>query len=292
MSYSIYPKLRAIYSFLPTSAETEELLYSKDVSEFKNHVIEMRFLKRFPLIDSDIESHLRRIPFSLGEKVRKQMSEPSVLFFEAYLRGYELEDIKNIIRGGKGFFTRELRDKNLSIEELNTYMQNRFWKIPWNSGYSRYEEKKDKIELELPLDRYYYYSLLKETRNLSSKERSQVREFLLSFINLKNRVYLFRLKNFYALSDFEIKKLLIPIGEVYENIKEEKGLSEGSFRREISKICYKDFKFRMFTMRAILAFFFLLNEKINEILSIYRAKLLQLKPQEIIEMWRKLYVGS
>jgi vacuolar-type H+-ATPase subunit C/Vma6 len=292
MHYYIYSKLRAIYSFLPDSEDIENLLRVDGASDFRNRLTEMIILQRFPLTDNDLESHLKMIPFALGNTIIKQMPESSALFFDTYLRGFELRDIKDIIHGGEGFFVDELRDKKLSIEELNVYMQKRFWKDCWNTAYSRYKDKQNKVDIETPLDHFYYSSLLKETDNLPYEEKYQTRELILTLINFKNRLGLNRLKKFYALEDFEIKRFLIPEGTVYENPGEQKGISEDIYLRDFTRICYKDFKFKMYTMRAILAFFFLLSIRMNEILSIYRAKLLHLEREQLKIIRSELYVGS
>lgn len=292
MGYPIYSKLRAIYSFLPNSEDIESLFRTEGALDFKNRLTKMSILQRFPLTDNDLESHLKTIPFSLAKTVGKQIPGSSALFFDAYLRDYELRDIKDIIHGGRGFFVDGLRDKRLSIEELNDYMQRRFWKDCWNIAYPRYKEKQNKTDLEVPLDHCYYSFFLKEAGNLPYEERYQTRELILILINFKNRLGLHRLKKFYELEDFEIKRFLIPEGEVYENAEKQKGISEDAYIREFTRICYSDFKFKMYTMRAILAFFFLLTIRINEILSIYRAKLLHLEREQLKKIWSELYVGS
>jgi vacuolar-type H+-ATPase subunit C/Vma6 len=292
MHYYIYSKLRAIYSFLPDSEDIENLLRVEGTSDFRNRLMEMSILQRFPMVDNDLESHLKMIPFSLGNAVRRQIPESSAIFFDAYLRGFELRDIKDIIHGGKGFFVDELRDKKLSIEELDVYMQKGFWRNCWNTAYSRYKDKQNKVDLEIPLDHFYYSSFLKETDNLPYEERYEAKELILILIDFKNRLGLHRLKKFYALEDFEIKRFLIPEGEVYESTGEQKGISEDIYLRDFTRICYKDFKFKMYTMRAILAFFFLLSIRMNDIISIYRTKLLHLEREQLKRIRSELYVGS
>lgn len=292
MDYSIYPKLRAIYSFLPTSEDIENLLRAEGASDFVSRLTKMSFLQRFPLLDKDLEAHLKMIPFSLAKVIRRQIPGSSASFFDAYLRGYELRDIKDIIHGGRGFFIDELRDKRLNVQELDEYMQKKFWKDCWNIAYSEYKDRQNKTDLEIPLDHCYYSSFLKETVNLPYEERYEAKELILILINFKNRLGLHRLKKFYNLEDFEIKRFLIPEGEVYESSGEQKGISEDIYIREFTRICYKDFKFKMYRFRAILAFFFLLTIRMNEILSIYRAKLLSLEREQFKEIWSRLYVGS
>ncbi len=292
MHYYIYSKLRAIYSFLPDSEDIENLQRVEGASDFLSRLTKMIILRRFPLSDNDLESHLRMIPFFLGNAIERQIPGSSALFFDAYLRGYELQDIKNIIHGGEGFFVDGLRDKKLSIQELNGYMQKRFWKDCWNTAYSRYKDGQNKAELEISLDHCYYSSFLKETDNLPYEERFETKELILILINFKNRLGLHRLKKFYDLEDFEIKRLLIPEGEVYESIGEQKDISEDIYIREFSRICYNDFKFKMYSMRAILAFFFLLTIRMNDIISIYRAKLLHLEKEQLKGIRSEIYVGS
>jgi hypothetical protein len=292
MFYSIYPKLRAIYSFLPIDEEMESLIRAKGIADFNNRLKKMTFLQRFPLQNNDLEGHLKTIPFSLGKEVKKRISGSSVLFFDDYLRVYELMDIKEIIHGGKGFFSDELKGRKFKIEELNEYMQKGFWKDCWNRAYPKFQDKQSKIELEIPLDHCYYLLLLKGTKNLPAEEKYETNDFILTLINFKNRLWVYRLKNFYNLENFEIKRLLIPEGEVFKNMEEQKGIREASFLREFKSLCYQDFKFKMYTMRSILAFFFFLRIKINEILAIYRAKLFHLESERLEAMRGLLYVGS
>jgi vacuolar-type H+-ATPase subunit C/Vma6 len=292
MHYYIYSKLRAIYSFLPDSEDIENLLRADGASDFLSRLTKMIILRRFPLLDNDLESHLKMIPFFLGNAIKRQIPGSSALFFDAYLRGYELRDIKNIIHGGEGFFVDDLRGKKLSVQELDGYMQDRLWKDCWNTAYTRYKDGQNKAELEIPLDHCYYSSFLKETDNLPYEERFETIELILILINFKNRLGLRRLKKFYDLEDFEIKRLLIPEGEVYGSSGEQKGISEDTYIREFSRICYKDFKFKMYSMRAILAFFFLLTIRMNDIISIYRAKLLHLEKEQLKGIRSELYVGS
>ena len=292
MGYSIYPKLRAIYSFLPTPADIESLLMAKGISEFRNRFQRTAFYERFSPVDEDFESFLRRIPFSLAILVGRQIPGMSALFFDAYINGYELSDIKDIVNGGKGFFVDGLRDKSFEMEELNNYMQKGIWKVTWNLAFARYKERHNKVDIEVALDRYYYSYFLQETQNLPYGEAIESREFIITLINFKNKLWLYRLKKFYNLQDFEIKRFLIPEGEVYESLSEEEGIHEDLFIKEFSDMCYKDFKFRMYSMRAILAFFFFLTSKIEEILSIYRGKSLVLDNERLRDIWEKLYVGS
>jgi len=292
MDYSVYPKLRAIYSFLPTSEDIESLLRAEGVSDFRNRFEKTPFLKRFPLLDNDLEGYLKMIPFSLARIVRKQIPGASAFFFDAYIKGYELRDIKDIINGGEGFFIDELRDRSFDMESLDDYMQKGLWKECWNLAFSKYKERSNKIDIEVALDQCYYSYFLKEIRNLPYEEINGTEEFLLILINFKNRLWLYRLKQFYNLQDFEIKRFLIPKGEVYENFAMDEGISEDVFIREFGSICYWDFKFRMYSMRSILAFFFFLSLKINKILSIYRGKLLSLDRERFKEIWGELYVGS
>ncbi|MEJ2567526.1 MAG: V-type ATPase subunit [candidate division WOR-3 bacterium] len=292
MSYSIYPKLRAIYSFIPTSGDIESLRMAEGVPEFKNRLERMVFIKRFPLPGEDLEDFLKIVPFSLAGKVVKSIPGSSALFFDIYLKIYELIDIKEIINGGEGFFVEEFRGKSFEMEDLNNHMQKGFWKNCWNSGFLRYKETHNKTDIQVTLDRCYYTLLLDGVSNLPSGEASETEEFIITLINFKNKLWLNRLKKFYNLQDFEIKRFLIPAGNVYENFAEEEGISEYEFIKEFKALCYRDFKFRMYSMRSILAFFFLFNFKINEILSIYRAKLLTLDSERFRGIWEELHVGS
>jgi len=292
MGYSVYPKLRAIYSFIPTSEDIESLLMVEGVLDFRNRFGKMIFLKRFPPSDNNLEDFLQMIPFSLAKLVKKQIPGSSGLFFDIYIKSYELGDIKDIVNGGKGFFIEELKGKTFGIEELNNYMQKGIWKDCWGSEFSKYKERHSKIDIEVALDKYYYSFLLKGVRNLPYAEAIETEEFILTLINFKNRLWLYRLKKFYDLQDFEIRRFLIPEGNVYKNFSMEEGITQNKFVKEFLDICYWDFKFRMYSMRSILAFFFLLDLKMNEIISIYRSKLLDLNRERFREIWEKLYVGS
>jgi vacuolar-type H+-ATPase subunit C/Vma6 len=292
MGYSVYPKLRAIYSFIPTSEDIESLLMAEGVLDFRNRFGKMIFLKRFPPSDTNLEDFLRMLPFSLVKLVSKYIPGSSGLFFDIYIKSYELSDIKDIINGGEGFFIKELRGKIFGIEGLDYYMQKGLWKDCWNSAFSKYKERHSKIDIEVTLDQCYYSSFLKGVRNLPYAEAVETEEFILTLINFKNRLWLYRLKKFYDLQDFEVRRFLIPEGNVYKNFSMEEGITENKFVKEFSDICYRDFKFRMYSMRSILAFFFYLDLKINEILSIYRGKLLNLERERFREIWEKLYVGS
>ena len=292
MGYSIYPKLRAIYSFIPTSEDIESLRMAEGVSDFRNRLERMVFIKRFPFSGDDMEDFLRMIPFNVARKVFKSIPGSSARFFDIYLKVYELNDIKEIINGGKGFFVEKFRGKSYEMEDLKNLMRKGFWKNCWNSVFSRYEETLNKTDIEVALDRCYYSSLLEGVANLPYGEAIETEEFILTLINFKNKLWLNRLQMFYNLQDFEIKRFLIPEGEVYESFVEEEGISEYEFTREFKALCYGDFKFRMYSMRSILAFFFLFNFKINEILSIYRAKLLNLDSQRFRDIWEELHVGA
>ncbi len=292
MYYSIYSKLRAIYSFLPDREDIESFLNVQSTSGLVNILTKTNFLKRFPVTDKDLESHLKMIPFSLAKFVRSQIPDTSALFFDSYLRSYELQDIKNIIHGGQGFFVDELHGKKFNIQELNDFMQKRFWKDCWNVAYSKYKNTLRKVDIEISLDHCYYSSFLKDTDYLPFEDKYQTMELIFILINFKNRLSLHRLKNIYNLEGFELKKFLIPEGEILESIEEQKGLLENTFIKEFTHICYRDFKFKMYSMRAILAFFFLLAIRINEILSIYRAKPLGFDKERLKDIWGGVYVGS
>lgn len=292
MSYYIYPKLRAIYSVIPTPKEVESLVMSEGVLDFKNRFANMDFSKRFSLFSNDIENSLKLLPFSLTKSVGKQIPGSSGLFFDIYVRSYELRDIKDIINGSKGFFTDKLKGESPGIEELGDYLKKGFWKDCWLSALSKYRESNDKMDIKVILDKCYYSSFLKGVENLPHEEKADTKDFILILINFKNRLWLHRLKNFYNLEDFAIKKYLIPEGSVYENFSSEEGISEDVFIKKFSDICYRDFKFKMYSMRSILAFFFLLDLRVNEILSVYRTKMLNLEKERIKKILGDIYVGS
>lgn len=285
--YSIYPKLRAIYSFLPTEKEMESLLESKGLSGFNRRIRELNVLKRFPLKDNNIDKHFNQIPFELSKMVYKRLSGSPEGFFESYLRIYELKDIKSVLHGSKGHYLLFLEEDKLELTKIDEYMQDGFWGEVWKKGYSRYRDTGKISDVEIPLDHYYYCMLIKASDKLPKLDRGETKELILNWVNLLNRVCIHRLRQYYNMEHFEIRRFLIPEGDVYQNVESAEGITKISMIQEFSKVCYKDFKMRMFSMRSILAFFILLGLKIERILSIYNAKLLNIKEDRI-----KLIIGD
>lgn len=281
MYYSIYPKLRAIYSFLPTEKEIEYLIKAKGLSGYNSRVRELNILKRFPLKGINIERHFSLIPFELGKMVYDRLFGSPKDFFHSYMKIYELKDIKAVLRGGMSCYQLYLERENLDFSEIDDSMKKGFWEEAWRQGYSRYRETERISDIEIPLDHYYYKILLKTSQRLPSSDRTETGELILSWIDLINQVWIYRLRQFYGMKWFEIKRFLIPEGNVYQNIEEAEGLSRVIMIKECSRICYRGFKMRMFTMKAILAFFILLDFKMEKIISIYSAKLLNMEEDRL-----------
>ena len=281
MYYSIYPKLRAIYSFLPTKKEEESLIKARGLSGFNKRIRELNILKRFPLKDNNIERHFTIIPFELGIVVYNRLSGSPKDFFRNYMRLYELKDIKSVLHGGRGRYFLFIEKENPTLSEIDDSLKDGFWGEAWCKCYYRYQDTEKISDIEITLDHYYYRMLLKASNKLPLSDRVQIKEFILNWINLQNKVWLYRLKEYYSMETFEIKRFLIPEGDVYQNIESALGVTRIFMINEFYKVCYKDFKMKMFSMTSILAFFILLNLKIEKILSIYNAKLLDIEEERI-----------
>ncbi len=281
MYYSVYPKLRAIYSILPTSEEIGVLIKSHGLSGFNSYIRSMNLLKRFPIEKYNMPRHLTHISFELSISVQKRLSGSSSAFFETYRRLYELKDIKSILRGGRGYYCFFLEKEDINIEDLNALLKDGFWKNAWKRGYSRFKDTERIVDIEIQLDQHYYYSLLEADCRLPRSDREETRELILFLINLTNRNWIYRLKKYYKMESYELKRFLIPEGEVCQRIEDEEGIKREEMIKEFYRLFYKDFKMRMFTMRSILAFFLLLDMKIDQLLSIYYAKLMHIEEERI-----------
>lgn len=281
MYYSIYPKLRAIYSFLPTIKEEESLIKARGLSGFNKRIKELKILKRFPLKDNNIERHFTLIPFELCIVVYNRLSGSPKRFFKNYMRIYELKDIKRVLHGTRGRYFLYLEKEKLALTEIGESLQGGFWDEVWDKGYSRYRDTEKISDIEIELDHHYYRMLLKTADELPLSDRLETKELILNWINLQNKVWLYRLKQYYNMEAFEIRRFLIPEGYVYQEIEDTEGITKISMKMEFYKTCYKDFKMKMFSMKSILAFFVLLNLNIEGILSIYNAKLLDIEEERI-----------
>lgn len=284
MYYSIYPKLRAIYSFLPTYNEIESLIESKGLSGFNSKIGELYILKRFPLMDNNIEKYFKNIPFNLTKIVYNRLSGSPKDFFGSYYRIYELKDIKSALHGWRGNYLLFIEKDEFTLSEINQSLGDGFWWDAWSKGYSRFSDTGKIFDIEVSLDHYFYKNLLKDSYKLPDIDKEETKELILEWINFINKVWIYRLKKYYNIESFEIRRFLIPEGDVFNNIERTDGINNLLMMNEFSKVCYKDFKMRMFSMRAIIAFFILLDFKIEKIISIYNAKLLNIEEMKIRQL--------
>ncbi len=284
MYYSIYPKLRAIYSYLPEEEEIETLLSSSGVSDFKNRLKELKIIKRFPLIDEDIEKHFNNLPFTLSKIVKDRLDGSPKEFFNHYKRIYELKDIKSVLRRGKGHYILFLEKENYTFSEIADFLKIGFWEEGWVRGYSRYKDTKKLLDLEISLDQYYYESLFNSSSKLPFSDRKETKDFIMRWIDITNRLWGYRLKHYYGMKTFEIRRFLIPEGSFYQNVEEIEEVSPATIKKVLFALCYKDFKLRIYKMRAILAFFLLFEIQLKRLISIYNSKLLALNQERIKQL--------
>jgi len=277
MYYSIYPKLRAIYSYLPTNKDLEFLIESRGLSGFNRRLKELKIIKRFPLIDNNVERHFKNIPFYLTKVVYNRLYGYPRDFFSSYQKIYELEDIKSALHRKKGNYLIFKEKDEFTLSEIEQYLRGGFWWDAWSKGHLRYKDTEKYIDIEVSLDNYYYQNLYKKCYKLPKEDVEDTEKLILKWINLKNKFWIYRLRNFYKMETFEIRRFLIPEGDVYKNIEEISGNSKEVLIAELFRICYKEFKIKMYKMSSIIAFFILLGLIIDKVLSIYNAKLLNLE---------------
>lgn len=284
MYESVYPKLRAIYSFLPEEEDIQSLVKARGLSGFESKLKKMDLTERFPLKSSNIQEYITSLPFKLAKIVKKHISEKTSEFFNAYMKIYELNDIKSALHGDGGNYILFTRTEKPSMEDIDGTLSEGFWSEPWNNSYPRYKETENISDLEIPLDHHYYLNLLDSCKKLPSSDREDTEELILKWINLLNQHWIYRLRNHYELEPFIIKKFLIPEGNVFNNLEKTEGITLTEMHSKLSETLYNDFKMKMFTMRSIIAFFMILETKTNKLLSIYHAKILNLKEDRIKEI--------
>lgn len=284
MSYYIYPKLRAIFSILPEKEDIESLMKVENTEGFTRRIKNMKIVERFPLEDKDMESYLKLIPYGVACKVKKQIPGSSSRFFKLFLKRFQLEDIKNILRGGEGFFTDSLAGRKFSEGEIEDYISGKFWEEGWDEGYPRYMDSGNRIEIESSLDKIYYMKLLDSVDFLPGNERVETEDLIIKLIDFKNKLWAKRLKENYKLEGFEIRRFLIPYGNYFEGFDGSVIDSSIKLREKYIKMYYEDFKMKMFTMRSIIAFFLLLISRMDVLISIYRGKMLNISRERTIEI--------
>ncbi len=277
MYYSIYPKLRAIYSFLPTNKDLEFLIESRGLSGFNSRLKELKILKRFPLMDNNVERHFKNIPFYLTKVVYNRLYGYPKDFFSGYQRVYELKDIKAALHRKRGNYLIFKERDEFTISEIDEYLRGGFWWNAWSQGYLRYKDTEKYIDIEVSLDNYYYQNLYNGCYKLPKGDIEDTEKLILKWINIKNEFWIYRLRNFYKKETFEIRRFLIPEGDIYKNIEEVNGKSKEVLIAELFRTCYEDFKIKMYKMSSIIAFFILFDLIIDKVLSIYNAKLLNLE---------------
>jgi hypothetical protein len=277
MYYSIYPKLRAIYSYLPTNKDLEFLIESRGLSGLNRRLKELKILKRFPLMDNDVERHFKNIPFYLTKVVYNRLYGYPREFFSNYQRVYELKDIKSALHRKKGNYLIFKEKDEFTLSEIEQYLRGGFWWNAWIKGFQRYKDTEKYIDIEVSLDNYYYQNLYKNCYKLPKGDVKDTEKLILKWVNLKNEFWIYRLRIIYKKETFEIKRFLIPEGDIYENIEEIDGKSKEVLIAELFRTCYEEFKIKMYKMSSIIAFFVLLDLTIDKVLSIYNAKLLNLE---------------
>ena len=271
MYYSIYPKLRAIFTYLPDQEDYKELSRTKTLDEFERGVKKLELLERFPLNNRKLEEYLKKVCFRLEEQIRQTLEGKGQAFFAEFMKSYELKDIRNALYNKKGQFYL-FQEEEKSLDEIGTVLEDSIWSKAWEYGYDRYKDKKNKFEIEVALDRQYYINLIKAVDNLWWKDRKTVLDLLKNWINKINRNWKYRLQNKYREEDYEMKQYLIPNTETYEKVDSISGLQKKDFDREMETIFYDKFKNEMFTMGAIISFFMLFRRRIEKLTSIYNSK--------------------
>jgi len=271
---SIYTRLRAINSFLPVQSELNALKQSKDLKEFEQGLRKLRICQRFPLQHNSVEDYLQRLPFRLSSMVLAYLSGRSAYFYQAYCRFYELEDIKRALHGHSGSYLLFLEEPPSDIQKISDHLKETPWSAAWQKASARYRDTQNLFDIEAILDQNYYQHMLTCSRRLYANTRRDTQEFLTHWINLKNRLWFYRLTHYYEMEHYHIKRLLIAAGETYQNITAIDGMTDRHYRSALTKYCYWQFKMNVLSMAAILSFSVYFQLKIKELLSIYYSKIL------------------
>ncbi|MCF7885545.1 MAG: V-type ATPase subunit [Candidatus Marinimicrobia bacterium] len=276
MYYSIYPRLRVIFTYLPEQRNRRELIEAESKEDFISRVKSLRLLSRFPPKSNDLEEYFNSKPFIYSQQILSELEGSASIFFENYLKIYELEDIRNAISGRYGkfiFFT----DDKYKLGEIGEQLEDTSWKESWTRGYNRYKENNDPMEIEFVLENYYYYILLDSLDDLSWSDRRVTESYTIDWIKLINQYRYNRLLSNYKLEDFEIKQYLINHKSISQDINKMQGLDQDSYKQQFYKLCYNTFKKEMFTMASLIAFFNIFRMEFQQLTAIYRGVIYNIK---------------
>ena len=280
MYYSIYPRLRVIFTYFPERKTFQGLTEVDNIRAFLNNLKNLKLISRFPLHEEKIEDYLGEQVYQFSKKIQNQLQGSAQEFFTDYMRIYELEDIKNALYGHKSQF-KLFQDSNYTMEEIGQELENTPWQEAWKNGVSRFQSSGNKSDIEFKLERRYYNLLLDSLENLLWSDRKTTRQFLINWIVLVNQNWYYRLQNNYQLEDFEIKQYLAFHDLIAEKIDKLQGLSSEDYQEKLYKLCYKTFKEEMYTMAAILSFLRIFKMKTSRLLSIYKGLKYNLKKDTI-----------
>jgi len=269
MYYSIYPRLRVIFTYFPDHKTKRSLIEADSLSEFKNKLKGIKLLSRFPVESGDLRQFLSNQVFNFSMEILDMLKEPVSVFFNDFLRIYELQDIKDAVYGSPGnflLFQEDIPD----LKAIGEALANTPWEEGWKQGYQRFQNSGNRMDIEFSLETNYYPILLNSLDNLSWSDKRITGNFIRQWVILVNRLWYYRLSRNYDLEDFEIRQFLTAFNIFPEDMEQIKGLDKLEFADKFYQLCYNTFKREMYTMASILAFFHIFRIEVDSLLSIYK----------------------
>ncbi|HMA63261.1 MAG TPA: V-type ATPase subunit [bacterium] len=280
MYYSIYPRLRVIFTYFPERKDIQGLVEAENSRTFLNNLKNLKLINRFPLHEESLEKYLGEQVYQFSLKMKNQLHGAPQEFFTDYMRIYELEDIKNALYGHRGRY-KLFKEENYSLEEIGEYLENTPWHSAWKTGFSRFTNSGKIIDIEFLLESRYYSFLLDSIDNLYWSDRRDTSHFLANWVDLVNQSWYYRLHSNFNLEDFEIKQYLITHDLIEKDVQSLNGIDYQTFQEKFYTLCYKSFKEKMYTMAALLSFLNIFKMTTGRILSIYKGLQYNLKKDTI-----------
>lgn len=232
---AINAKLKALSSNMLKEKDFQNLIELNSVQEAFNYLYNNTYYQKYLEDFSGQEIHRRQLELKLKKSLvlsedffKKYLSSDLKKFTEHYLKKFEIEDLKIILRtilmeNEEDYLSDNLiyidRNKKIdfnnliqasSYSELQEVLKELYYAEVLDEFAEQYQKNKNLFQIEMTLDFHYFSQLNKLAAKLSNKDQKYFNEIIGSHIDLLNIQWVYRIKRYYNLSSGEILNYIIP----------------------------------------------------------------------------------
>lgn len=232
---AINAKLKALGSEMLKEKDFQNLIELNSVQEAYNYLYNNTYYKKYLEDISGQEIHRRQLEQKLKKSLvlsedflKKYLSSDLKNFIEHYFKKFEIADLKIILRtilmkNEENYLSDNLvyidRNKKINFDnliqatsysELQEVLKELCYAEVLDEFAEQYHENKKLFQIEMTLDFHYFSQLNELAAKLSNKDQKYFNEIIVTYIDLLNIQWIYRIKRYYNLSSGEILNYIIP----------------------------------------------------------------------------------